>query len=237
MDKEKYLSSLVPRMFKTQFDDKATEILKDFCPEALSTPMPVPIERIATENLGLSITEHRLSEDLSILGQICFTDGLVEIYDASQDEYREIFVEAKTMIVDPDTYMKRNHGSRRNTVAHECVHWIYHKRYFMALEVLNEGRAIAHKCPMNPQSGGFQEDWSDLDWIEWQANGIAPRLLMPKETVAEAFDMIIDRSKKNPFVSAGLISKPKWILEQFSGFYQVSQTSAAIRLTELGLLS
>lgn len=49
--------------------------------------------------------------------------------------------------------------------------------------------------------------------------------------------MIVDRSRKNKFVSAGLISKSKWILEQFAGFYQVSQTSAAIRLTELGLLS
>lgn len=55
--------------------------------------------------------------------------------------------------------------------------------------------------------------------------------------IADGFQMIIDRSKKNKFVSAGLISKSKWILEQFAGFYQVSQTSAAIRLTELGLLS
>lgn len=76
-----------------------------------------------------------------------------------------------------------------------------------------------------------------IDWLEWQANGIAPRILMPKETIADGFQMIIDRSKKNKFVSAGLISKSKWILEQFAGFYQVSQTSAAIRLTELGLLS
>ena len=58
-----------------------------------------------------------------------------------------------------------------------------------------------------------------------------------KQTVADGFQMIIERSKKNKFVSAGLISKSKWILEQFAGFYQVSQTSAAIRLSELELLS
>lgn len=83
----------------------------------------------------------------------------------------------------------------------------------------------------------FKDVWDDIDWLEWQANGIAPRILMPRETVEEAFQMIIDRSKKNPFVSAGFIPKSKWILEQFAGFYQVSQTSAAIRLTELVLFS
>lgn len=221
MTKEAYLSSLVPRMYKSEFDVKAAEILAEHCPEALEKPMPVPIEEIARDKLHLLIKEFHLSEDLSILGQMCFTDGLVEIYDPSEDEYREVFVKAKTMIIDPDTYLKRNFGSRRNTVAHECVHWIYHRNYFLA-EAKDES---------------FKDVWTDVDWLEWQANGIAPRILMPKETIADGFQMIVDRSKKNKFVSAGLISKSKWILEQFAGFYQVSQTSAAIRLTELGLLS
>ena len=237
MTREQYLSSLVPRMYKSQFDDKASEVLADLCPEALEHPMAVPIEQIATEKLHLKIKEYSLSEDLSILGQMCFTDGLVEIYDPKEDEYREIQVEAQTMIIDPDTYLKRNHGCKRNTVAHECAHWIFHRRYFLALEAFEKNRATAYKCPINPKDEQFKDVWDDIDWLEWQANGIAPRILMPRETVEEAFQMIIDRSKKNPFVSAGFIPKSKWILEQFAGFYQVSQTSAAIRLTELGLLS
>lgn len=76
MTKEQYLSSLVPRMYKSQFDDKANEILSKFCPEVLERPMAVPIEQIATEKLHLKIKEYSLSEDLSILGQMCFTDGL-----------------------------------------------------------------------------------------------------------------------------------------------------------------
>lgn len=237
MTKEQYLSSLVPRMYKSQFDDKASEVLADFCPESLERPMTIPIEQIATEKLHLKIKEYSLSEDLSILGQMCFTDGLVEIYDSKEDEYREIQVEAKTMIIDPDTFFKRNHGSKRNTISHEYVHWIFHKRYFLALEAFEKERAIAYRCPINLKDEKFKDVWEDIDWLEWQANGIAPRILMPRETVEEAFQMVIDRSKKNPFVASGFIPKSKWILEQFAGFYQVSQTSAAIRLTELGLLS
>ena len=46
MTKEAYLSSLVPRMYKSEFDDKAAEILAEHCPEALEKPMPVSIEEM-----------------------------------------------------------------------------------------------------------------------------------------------------------------------------------------------
>lgn len=95
MTNEEHLSSLVPHMFKSQFDDKATEFLQHLCPEALTTPMAVPIEQIAKEKLHLIIKEYHLSEDLSILGQMCFTDGYVEIYDPKEDEYKEVPVKAK----------------------------------------------------------------------------------------------------------------------------------------------
>lgn len=106
--------------------------------------MCVPIESIATEKMHLTVLEHRMSEDLSILGQICFTDGLTEIYDPEEDEYREILVKAGTMIIDPDTWIKRNLGTKRNTIAHECYHWHRHRSYFQALEKYTGG--------VNPQT-------------------------------------------------------------------------------------
>lgn len=237
MTNEEYLSSLVPHMYKTDFDDKAAEFLEENCKEALSSPMPIPIEQIAREKLHLDIKEYHLSEDLSILGQMCFTGGLVEIYDPVNDEYREVSVKANTMIIDPDTYLKRNFGSKRNTIAHECVHWVYHRKYHLAAYKLDPSRASAYRCPVETKDERFKEAWTDDDWMEWQANGIAPRILMPKQTVGEAFQMVIDRSKQNAFVSAGLVPKGKWVIEQFAGFYQVSKQSAAIRLQELGYLS
>ena len=46
---------------------------------------------------------------------------------------------------------------------------------------------------------------------------------MPKQTVGEAFQIVLDLSKQNQFVYAGLIQKGKWVIEQFAGFYQVSK--------------
>jgi len=63
-------NDLVPRISKAQFDDEATAFLSKYCPEALETPMAVPIKEIAKRKMGLTILERRLTEDFSILGQM-----------------------------------------------------------------------------------------------------------------------------------------------------------------------
>jgi hypothetical protein len=95
-------NNLVPLIRKAQFDDEATAFLIKYCPEAIETPMAVPIADIARNKMGLKvITDVRLSEDFSVFGQMCFTDGLATIYDKDEDEYRYINVDRGTMFVDP----------------------------------------------------------------------------------------------------------------------------------------
>ena len=159
------LSMYVPHIWKSELDSEATAFLSKYFPDAIKTPMCVPIEKIATEIMHLKVVEHHLSEDLSILGQMCFTDGMAEIYDPVNDEYREIFVKAGTMIIDPDTYAKRNLGSKRNTMAHESYHWFRHRRYhLMAAQLDNETRPV-YRCPTVPKSESIQTEWTDEDWM------------------------------------------------------------------------
>lgn len=230
------LSFLVPRISKTQFDSEATAFLEKYCPEALWTPMCVPIETIATEKMQLTVLEYRMSEDLSILGQICFTDGKTEIYDADEDEYREIVVSAGTMIIDPDTYAKRNIGSKRNTMAHECYHWHRHRQYHQWAAKLSGEGTTAHRCPIVPKDERLSKEWDDIDWMEWQANNVAPKILMPAETVRQTYEWMCEESLKNPFVAKKLRPQAEWVIEQTAGFYQVSKQAAEIRLKELNLL-
>lgn len=228
------LNDYVPRISKAEFDDEATAFLSSYYPEALKTPMAIPIEEIARKKLGLIVVERRLTEDFSILGQMCFTGGLTEIYDRENDEYREIKVRPGTMIIDPDTLTRRNLGSKRNTVAHECVHWVKHRNYQILASVADGKTALAFRCPTDIKNETFNAEWTDEDWMEWQANGIAPRILMPKETVGSAFERLLVESRENPFIAANLMPPTRWIIEQIAAFYQVSKQSAEIRLKELG---
>lgn len=231
------LSAYVPHIWKSEFDAEATTFLTQFYPDAIKTPMCVPIECIVTDVMHLKVVEHHLSEDLSILGQMCFTDGMAEIYDPVNDEYREIFVKAGTMIIDPDTYAKRNLGSKRNTMAHEGYHWFRHRQYhLMAARCMGEAKPV-YRCPTLPKSEVIQTEWTDEDWMEWQANNVAPRILMPKETVGAVYEKMAAESLKNAFVAKGLRPQSEWIIEQTAGFYMVSKQAAEIRLKELGYLS
>lgn len=236
MSVTKILNDFVPHISKASFDDEATAFLAAYCPEALQTPMAVPIEDIAKKKLGLTVIERRLTEDFSVLGQMCFTGGLAEIYDRDNEEYREIKVKPGTMIIDPDTLIRRNLGSQRNTVSHECVHWTKHRNYHTMASVVDGRTAVAFRCPTDIKDEKFKEAWTDEDWMEWQANGIAPRILMPRETVGTAFERLGQESRNNPFIAANLMKPTRWIIEQMAALYQVSKQSAEIRLKELGHL-
>ena len=230
------LSSNVPHIRRDEFDNEALEFLEKYYPEALKRPMAVPILYVARHRMGLRVVEKRLTEDFSVLGQMCFTSGLTEIYDKEDGSYRMVKARYGTMIIDPDTVAKRNVGCMNNTIAHEAFHWHKHRDYHIAVSVVDSKMATKFRCPVNEYDEFNKANWSDEDWMEWQARGIAPRILMPSETIGSVFLLLVERSEKQPLIKAGLISAETWIIEQIARFYQVSKQSAQIRLCELGYL-
>lgn len=223
---------LVHRYSKDDLDDVAEEFLQKYCPEALKKPMAVPIMEIATKKMGLKVyTEYRLTEDFSVFGQMCFTSGLAEIYDKDEDEYREIKVRRGTMFIDPDTYLKRNNGCFNNTVAHESFHWYKHRNYHLYGKAVGSNNAIAFRCPTEEKNENFYEAWDDIDWMEWQANNAAPRILMPKCTFVNAADDIIEQGH----LMYGNSLEEWWVILKLAELYDVSKQSAEIRMKELGI--
>ena len=68
--------------------------------------------------------------------------------------------------------------------------------------------------------------------MEWQANGIAPRILMPKET----FPQQIENIKRDIVSVEGLHHlADKAIIKRAADFFRVSLQSATIRVEELGI--
>ncbi len=232
----KIINDLIPRYSKNDFELIATEFLSQYFPKALEFPMHVPIRTIAEKGLGLRILERHLTEDLSIYGQMCFTNGVAEIYDPTNDEYKEIRVRWGTMIIDPDTLAKRNIGCLNNTIAHETVHWWKHRDYHILQGVLDKRASKVYKCPaINPDEEN-QDTWTDEMWMEWHAINIAPRILMPLQTFGDVYERLNAESKKNPLLIGRPISAIKWIVGHLADFYKVSKQSVEKRLIELGYL-
>lgn len=224
---------LVPVIHKSEFDHVAAKFLTAYCPEALETPMPVPIMNIARKKLGLIVcTKYRLSEDFSILGQMCFNSGYVDVYLKDTDEYIQLTVRRGTMFIDPDVTELRNEGCFNNTVAHECVHWYKHRNYHLLAHVNDIKRSKKHQCPAAEPDERIQDKWTDEDWMEWQANGIAPRILMPKEMFIQTAENFREELSEidNPYVLSYTLKN------KLAEFFQVSKQSASIRMQELEIM-
>ncbi len=230
----KLSNNLVPILQKSEFDDVATSFLEKYCPQVLKTPMMVPIEEIAVQTVKLQIKRVHLSEDLSILGQVFFSTGIAEIYKKDEDEFVYEQVDKGTMFIDPDVATERNIGSERNTIAHECTHWHIHRPYHTVQIMAGGKKAVAFRCPTEPPSERFQLKWTDEDWMEWQANGIAPKILMPQNMFVQYVNAHHLYSKmKNTAI--GSLYKDL-LIEDLADFFQVSKQSASIRLSELDLI-
>lgn len=225
----KLTNNLIPVLSSNDLEEEATIFLQKYYPEALATTLPVPIKKIATDRLGLTIITENLSEDFSAFGLICFNKCKVEIYKKASDEYTEIIANQGTIIIDPDTFYERTIGCVNNTIAHECYHWFRHRAFYFALDLLEKQNIQAHRCDTFDKDEKKNKSWNEVEWSEWQANRIAPRILMPKDSFKEMADIFYKNRNNNKTYQ----SDNDWIAEQLSIHYCVSILSAKIRLDEL----
>lgn len=136
--------ALVPINFKEDLESVAFEFLQKYYPEALKTPMAIDPATLA-QRLGLTIECKKITKDFSAFGQIFFADCEGEIYDEVLEMMVPHQFKAKTIVVDPDSYWLRTIGSANNTIVHECVHWVKHRKAF-ELERLFNQNATQIKC-------------------------------------------------------------------------------------------
>ena len=76
------------------------------------------------------------------------------------------------------------------------------------------------------------EEWTDEQRMEWQANNLAPRILMPIQTFTVKVNELY---KQYDYVNTPLkIAVLTCIADELADFYGVSRQSALIRMTETG---
>lgn len=221
--------SLVPIIHKEQLESVATDFLRRHYPEALKTPIAVEPQVLA-EKMGLVVEMREITKDFSVFGQIYFHDCDAEFYDKNSDEMVQTHVDARTIFVDPKAYFLRNLGSVNNTIVHECVHWDKHRKAF-ELERLYNSSASKIKCQV---VGGIKDNIRDAaDWMEWQANALAPRIQMPLIMFkTKAFEFI--KQFRTELGTSKLIDVMEPVIDALAAFFCVSRLAAKIRMIDAG---
>ncbi|HEN0832425.1 TPA: ImmA/IrrE family metallo-endopeptidase [Streptococcus agalactiae] len=218
----------VPYIRKKDFDDIAEKFLRKYYPQALTQPTPVPVETIVSE-MGLSIHQEKLTIDNSVFGKMVFKDTDVEVIEDEQLVSKHF--NKGSILVDKDVVFKRNVGSYNNTVIHECVHWELHKVFHEVKMVLDKDHSQVSSW--TEENLADSSMWTSLDWMEWQANGIAPRILMPKvQTRIKIRELFQTLTLVNPDISRSELVQE--VVDNLATFFEVSRQAAKIRMIDLG---
>jgi predicted metal-dependent hydrolase/DNA-binding Xre family transcriptional regulator len=230
-DNDRLSGELVPIISRDEFESEAEKFLLRYYPNALQHPMRVPIDKIASA-MGLNTIEDApLSDELTYFGTIVFDDGNI------LDRHHKITIRnAKrgTVYLDPRVTYERSIGTKRTTLAHECFHWHRHQPYHALMKMIGAnddlGRAIQCQIAANTIDS---DKWNAVDWMEWQAKGIAPKILMPAKTTRILADKLLVEYDGDNSAS---ISAYEHIIDDLAEHFDVSREAAKVRLIELGYI-
>ena len=134
-----------------------------------------------------------------------------------------------TLLIDVDSEWAYSDGNKRNTLVHEILHWYKDKKYFELMQRRSgeETKIYPIMCRQSQFSFTPQKrtQKNQIEWLEWQAHRITPRILMPK---------LMFRKKAIEYLNQGINSCDD-LVQELSDFFIVSRISVKIRLIEVGL--
>lgn len=223
---------LVPYIYAKDLDKHAERFLEKYCPRALEEPMSLPIKEIV-ENMGLTVYHAPLPD--GIFGRTYFNDANVEVFtNKACTETADRTICPGTILVNPDVVFMRNIGSTNNTVIHECVHWDKHYKFFELQKLLNPDIQAISCAVVEDYKKKPNQLEDELSWMEWQANALAPKILIPAKTGKTKLSEILNRLHRSyrGRLRDGYIME--LAISEFADFFKVSTTAAKIRAVELG---
>lgn len=222
-------NALVPIIYKKDLEKEAEAFLREHYKEALLQPMWIDPAELA-KRMKLTVLRHRISEDMSVFGQIYFCETDAKLYDDDTESEVSEHVLPGTIVVDPSVAFQRNLGAYNNTIVHECVHWALHKKAF-ALEQLYNEDASQIKCKV---VGGIEGQSNDgTKWMEWQANALAPRIQMPLNMFKRKAAEFIKKYRDQLGIFE-LCELMPFVIEELATFFMVSRTAAKLRMIDAG---
>ena len=168
---------LIPYIYKEQYDDYSYEILNKYYPEAFDSVKKIDVDVLASR-MGLKVINHSISKNRKVFGQLYFDDVSSILYDEKTEQNKKYSVKKNTLIVDTKATYLRAYGCRNMTVAHECIHAYLHRKAFRFAQIVNEQLSYIQCGVDGVMKGGSKK--TQTEWMEIQANGIAPCIIMPK---------------------------------------------------------
>lgn len=209
----------LPVLRENMLDDVASEFLLKYYPQALATPMKLPVKDILHQ-MGLTVRTSNL--EYGKYGKCYFADGINIRADGVEERI------PKKTILYRETRSNVGRKCANFTLMHEGSHWYCNKDYFARMSIIDPSLVYANFTE-NAYSGNYAEDFRIM---EWQANALAPRILMPAEMTKLKFKELVEEIRASG--EENTIKIYEKAIVGLSDFFDVSITTAKIRIIELG---
>lgn len=232
----KLTNTFVPILSKADFDTEAEKFLIKYCPQALEEPMAVPVRDIA-KRMHLKIKEGmQFNAKPPIFGAIAFFDCKANLRDR-YGVMKQYNIPKGSIIID-NRLSFWSIGCVNYTIAHELYHWHRHRIYAQIQRLLNGKDSLKslNRCNTTPaRHTMFSGSYSDVDWMEWQANSIAPKILMPKQMFERKLTELLNSAEYTTCTMEQKSDILNSIITELSELFQVSRQATIIRMHELGI--
>lgn len=225
---------MIPYIHTDDLEDMGDDFYEYYCADAIYDGYVLPYSHIMRK-MGIQAVESDLPDN--VFGRIYFKPTKVKYwvkyYPMPKSEVENL-VPAGTMVINQHHHFLGNFGSALNTVAHEIAHWMLHKKFFEILALLDEGAnqlscEVTPEIPREEMTGIQKAIW----WAEWQANNLAPRLVMPRNLFLEALAQCYD-DNFTPVYYRG--EHLETALEKTAELFGVSRYEAKVRAIQLGIM-
>lgn len=228
-----FTDELVPIIRKDDYPDLAQRLAEKYNPDALKAKTPINVEQFA-ENAGLHLVYADLERN-GLIGKIFFEDtdlvGYENPYAYIFEDGEKAHVIAGTAVISssfPDPIFD---STTRTTIMHETVHWLLHRKA-MTLRKLQFGNANSLSCDLNRQ---HKTNRTALDWIEFQANRLAPMILTAIDPFDEKHQEFWEKnSSLAEYADNTLEDRGLQTLHDLSKFYGCSVSAARVMAIKNG---
>ena len=194
--------------------------------QKLSIAIPVDIERLARNYLGLKLRYMKLSDSGRILGLTSYKGVNMVLPFTGGDVF--LSVPEDTIMLDES--LLENDTRTRFTVAHECAHQIIAR-----LEERQTGMSF-RKVFMPGATYSWHELKTAERWSEWQANTLGAALLIPRGELAWAWHAL--SAPQTISLLDGRFSPLAYALvKQLAIKFAVSIGAMTVRLKKLGFVT
>lgn len=201
----------IKRLTEQELDELSDEFLKRFYSKDLSESLKVDVDEIASKN-NIKIMLVPLGNQ--VYGKTYFEDASVILYDKKHKITKKI--QAGTILINSAC----NKYIYRQTVIHEMVHLLYHNKYIALLKSLKKKGTANFK----------QIQDKILNELEWQAEELSLRILMPKKEVLKIIHEI-SNTKKIKFINK--TTKLYFLVIQLAHLFDCSIEQVKKRLLDL----